>query len=88
MKVLPYSNFSPNSFKDKIKSLSSMKNGRFHLPKCRGKVQKTGEETFKGLFSNLLLHAAYFFGLISSIHASWLQYLPALPKLLPEFSFP
>jgi hypothetical protein len=25
---------------EKIKSPSSMKNGRFHLSKCRGKVQK------------------------------------------------
>jgi hypothetical protein len=47
-----------------MKSPSSMKNGRFHPSKCRGKVQKIGEETFKGLFSNLLILAAHLFGLM------------------------
>jgi hypothetical protein len=47
-----------------MKSPSSMRNGRFHPPKCRGKVQKTGEETFKGLFSNLFILAAQLFGLM------------------------
>jgi hypothetical protein len=40
MKVQVYSNFS-KKFK-KMKSLSSMRNGRFHTPKCRGKLQKMG----------------------------------------------
>jgi hypothetical protein len=38
-----------------------MKNGRFHPSKCRGKVQKTGEETLKGLFSNLLIPTTYLY---------------------------
>jgi hypothetical protein len=36
MKVLVYSNFGKNKIWTKIKSPSSMKNGRFHPPKCRG----------------------------------------------------
>jgi hypothetical protein len=40
------------------------KNGRFHSPKYRDKVQKTKEETLKGLFSNLLIPAAHLFGLM------------------------
>jgi hypothetical protein len=57
-KVLLYSNFSKNG------KNGSMKNGRFHLPKCRDKVQKSGEETLKGLFSNLLIFVAHLFGLM------------------------
>jgi hypothetical protein len=30
----------------------------------QGKVQKTGEETLKGLFSNLLILAIHLFGLM------------------------
>jgi hypothetical protein len=41
-----------------------MKYGRFHPPKCRGKVQKIGEETLKGLFSKSLIPAAHLFGLM------------------------
>jgi hypothetical protein len=41
MKVLVYSNFSL-SFLNKMKFPSSMRNGRFHPSKCRGKVQKMG----------------------------------------------
>jgi hypothetical protein len=41
MMVLVYSNFSKENWK-KMKSPSSMKNGRFHPPKCMGKVQKMG----------------------------------------------
>jgi hypothetical protein len=33
-------------------------------PKYRGKVQKAGEETLKGLFSNLFIPAAHLFGLM------------------------
>jgi hypothetical protein len=71
IKVLVYSNLSKNKF-GKMKSPSSMKNGRFHPSKNRYKVQKTGEETLKGLFSNLLILAAHLFGLIWSTLASWL----------------
>jgi hypothetical protein len=42
MKVLVYFNFSKNKFGKKMESPSSMRNGRFHPPKCRGKVQKMG----------------------------------------------
>jgi hypothetical protein len=38
MKVLVYSKF--RFFLKKMKSPSSMRNGRFHPPKCRAKVQK------------------------------------------------
>jgi hypothetical protein len=48
----------------------------FHPSKCRGKVQKLGEETLKGLFSNLLIPAAHLFGLMKSY----------LPILLLKFS--
>jgi hypothetical protein len=41
MKVLVYSNFSQKKWK-KMKSPSSMRNGRFHPSKPRGKVQKMG----------------------------------------------
>jgi hypothetical protein len=41
MKVLVYSNFR-NFFLKKMKSLSSMRNGRFYISKFRGKVQKMG----------------------------------------------
>jgi hypothetical protein len=41
MKVQVYSNFS-NKNRKILKSPSSMKNGRFHPPKYRGKVQKMG----------------------------------------------
>jgi hypothetical protein len=63
MKVLVCSNFSKINWK-KMKSPSSMRIGKFHPSKCRGKVQKTGEETLKGLFSNLLIPAAHLFGLM------------------------
>jgi hypothetical protein len=49
MKVLVYFNLRKIKLK-KIKSPSSMRNGSFHSLKCRGKVQKTREETLKGLF--------------------------------------
>jgi hypothetical protein len=39
----------------KLKSPCSMREGRFHPPKYRGKVQKIGEETLKGLLSRFLL---------------------------------
>jgi hypothetical protein len=64
-----------------------MRNGRFYTSKCRSIVQKTGEETLKELFSNLLIPAGHLFGLIWSTLVDWLQYLPALPKLLLKFSF-
>jgi hypothetical protein len=56
----------------KMKSPCSMRNGRFHPSKCRGKVQKTGEETLEGLSSNLLIHIAHLFGHMWSTLAGWL----------------
>jgi hypothetical protein len=41
-----------------------MTEGRFHPPKCRGKVQKIGEETLKGLFSRFLIPTTHLFGLM------------------------
>ena len=64
MKVLGYSKFAKKKIWKKIKSPSSMRNGRLHLPKCKGKVQKTGEKIVKGLFSKFLILAAYLFGLM------------------------
>ena len=64
MKVLVYFNFGKKYFWKKMKSPSSMKNGRFHPSKYRGKVQNIGEETFKGLFPKFLVPAAYLFGLM------------------------
>jgi hypothetical protein len=43
-----------------------MRKGRFHPPKCRGKVQKIGEETLKGLFLNFLIPAVHRFRLMWS----------------------
>jgi hypothetical protein len=43
MKVYVYSRFSKNKIWKKMKSPSSMRNGRFHPPKCRFKLQKMGE---------------------------------------------
>jgi hypothetical protein len=63
MKVQVYSNFSINKIWKKIKSPTSMRNGRFNSSKCRGKLQKIGEETLKGLFSRFLIPAAHPFGL-------------------------
>jgi hypothetical protein len=63
-----------------------MRNGRFQTPKYRGNLQKTGEETLKGLSSNLLIPLAHLFGLMWSTLAGWLQHLPALPILLLKFS--
>jgi hypothetical protein len=40
MKVQVYSNFSYKKISKKIKSPSSMRNGRFNTSKCRGKFQK------------------------------------------------
>jgi hypothetical protein len=55
-----------------------MREGRFHPPKCRGKVQKIGEETLKGLFSRFFIPTAHLFGLMKSTLAGWLQHMPAL----------
>jgi hypothetical protein len=38
MKVQVYSKFSKNKICKKMKSPSSMRNGRFHSPKCRGRA--------------------------------------------------
>jgi hypothetical protein len=42
MKVQVYSKFSNNKIWKKMKSPSSMRNGKFHPPKCRGKLPKNG----------------------------------------------
>jgi hypothetical protein len=42
MKVLVYSSISKKKFMKKMKSPSSMRNGRFHPSICRGKVQEMG----------------------------------------------
>jgi hypothetical protein len=42
MKVQVYFNFSKKKIKNKIKSPSSMRNGRFNTSKCRGKLPKMG----------------------------------------------
>jgi hypothetical protein len=52
-----------------------MREGRFHPPKCRGKVQKIGEETLKGLFSRFHIPTAHLFGLMKS----WLATAHARP---------
>jgi hypothetical protein len=41
-----------------------MKEGTIHPPKCRGKVQKIGEENLKGLLSRFLIPTAHLFGLM------------------------
>jgi hypothetical protein len=61
MKVHVYSKFRKKLQK---KTPSSMKNGRFNTSKCRGKLQKIGEETLKGLFSRFLIPTAHLFGLM------------------------
>jgi hypothetical protein len=70
----------------KLKSPCSMREGRFHPPKYRGKVQKIGEETLKGLFSRFLIPTTHLFGLMYSTLAGWLQHMPALPILLLKTS--
>jgi hypothetical protein len=64
MKVHVYSNFSKNKIWKNLKYPCSMREGRFHLPNCRGKVQKIGEETLKGLLSRFLIPTAHLFGLM------------------------
>jgi hypothetical protein len=81
-----YSKFRKNKIWKKIKSPSSMWNGRFHLPKYRGKVQKIGEETLKGLFSIFLIPTAHLFGLMKSTLAGKLQHMPALALPWPKTS--
>jgi hypothetical protein len=78
MKVQMYSNFIK---KKKLGKNEISKLHEDHPSKCRGKVQKIGEETLKGLFSKLLIPAPLF-GLMKSTLASWLQHMPTLPRLL------
>jgi hypothetical protein len=42
MKVKVYFNFSKNRIWKKMKSRSSMRNGRFNTSRCRDKLQKMG----------------------------------------------
>jgi hypothetical protein len=64
MKVQVYSKFRKNKIWKTIKSPCTMRDGRIHPPKCRGKVQKIEEETLKGLFSRFLIPIAHLFGLM------------------------
>jgi hypothetical protein len=64
MKVQVFSKFSKNKIWKKVKSPNSMKNKRFNTSKCRGKLQKIGEDTLKGLFSRFLIPTAQLFGLM------------------------
>jgi hypothetical protein len=64
MKVQVYSKFSKNKIWKKVKSPNSMGNGRFNTSKCRGKLQKIGGKTLKGLFSRFLIPIAHLFGLM------------------------
>jgi hypothetical protein len=41
-----------------------MRNGIFNTSKYKGKLQKIGEETLKGLFSRFLILAAHLSGLM------------------------
>jgi hypothetical protein len=59
-----YSNFNKNKIWKRIKSPTSMRDGRFFTSKYRGKLQKIGEETLKGLFSRFLILVAHLFGLM------------------------
>jgi hypothetical protein len=61
-----YSKFRKNKIWKNMKSPSSMKNGRFDTPKCRGKVQKMGVlYTHPPKKPSPLQHArAFFFKLI------------------------
>jgi hypothetical protein len=61
MKVQVYSKLSKKKFENKIKSPSSMSDGRFHPPKYRGKLQKmevlyTHSPKMPGPFPNFLKH--------------------------------
>jgi hypothetical protein len=42
MNVQVYSTFRKNKISKKVKSPSSMRNGRFDTSKCRGKLEKMG----------------------------------------------
>jgi hypothetical protein len=64
MKVQVYSKFIKNKIRKINKSPCSMREGRFHPPKCRSKVQKIGEETLKGLLSRFFIPTAHLFGLM------------------------
>jgi hypothetical protein len=81
-----YSKFFLNKIWKKMKSPSSMWNGRFHLPKYGGKVQKIGEETLKGLFSIFLIPTAHLFGLMKSTLVGRLQHMPAMALPYPKTS--
>jgi hypothetical protein len=64
MKVHVYFKFFLNKIWKKMKPPSSLRIGRFHPSKYRGKVQKIGEETLKGVFSKFLIHVAHLFVLM------------------------
>jgi hypothetical protein len=84
MKVLVYSDFSKKIRKNEIAKIHE--EWKIIPFKCRGKVQKTREETLKGLFSNFLNLTTHLFGLVWSTLVGWLHHMPALPKFLLKFS--
>jgi hypothetical protein len=47
-----------------MKSPSSMKSGRFHLPSVGARFRKLERKLSKGVFSNLLIPAAHLFRLM------------------------
>jgi hypothetical protein len=66
MKVLVYFTFSKFFFLKKVKSPSSMRNGRIHPPKCRDKLQKMGvlyinSPKMPGPSPNFLIIPNYYF---------------------------
>jgi hypothetical protein len=71
MEVQVYSKFSKNKIWKKIKSPTSMRNGRFNTSKYKGKLQKIGEETLKGLFSRFLIPGV--------VNSCWLATTHACP---------
>jgi hypothetical protein len=46
MKVQMYSNLSKKKISKKLKSPSSMRNGRFNTFKCRGQASKIGDDVY------------------------------------------
>jgi hypothetical protein len=73
---------------NKIKSIISMRNGRFHPPKCRGKVQKIEEKTLKGLFSKSLFLLPTFLGWCSQLLLVGTSTCPPYPYFSSNFQTP
>jgi hypothetical protein len=79
MKVQMYSKFSKRIWKKMI-SPSFMRNGKFHPSKSRGKVQKTGGETLKGLFSNFFILVAHLLDSCSQLLVVGSSTCPSCPS--------